>query len=90
MKKTLTTTTMLLEDANGEDQEINIEGYVHHYVELAYGADADGHRGISRVFVDDVTDIGAYDQDGEEIELSSDDIERAGELLTEEFLEEGL
>ena len=69
------------------DKVIDIEGYVMSYTDRAYGQDADGNRAISRTFVEDVVDITAYDEDGEEIELTARQKERAAIILTDKFFE---
>ena len=67
--------------------EITIDGYVHYEVDFNYGADADGNRGHKTIFVEDVTEISAYDDTLNKVELTEEQKERAGEILTQEFLE---
>lgn len=83
--KELITSTMMVE-RNGEEVEVDIDGYVSFSVDRHYGADADGNRAISKTFVDDVTDIAAYDH-GEDISLNSIELEAAADKLTHKFLE---
>ncbi len=80
---TIVTTEMELEDGTN----ISIQGYVHYLLDNNYGADADGNRVGTVTEVEEVTEIKAYDDDLKEIELSEEDIERATEILTREFLE---
>lgn len=70
------------------DRELRIDGYVHYHVDNNYGADADGKRGEKRTIVEDVTTIQAYDADLNDVPLSPEDLNRAAEILTREFLEE--
>lgn len=89
MDRTLVTTSTMME-INGEEIEVNVDGYVQYSVDTQYGADADGKRGIKRTVVDDVENIGVYDP------LSFDDIydslndnnkEKASDAIVEAFLE---
>lgn len=80
-QKELVTTTIMIDDV-----EVNIDGYVHYYVDKNYGADADGNRGQVCTFIDDVTDVSAY-LDDVRIELSPRDLQRATVALGNLFLE---
>ena len=71
-------------------EEINIDGYAEYTIDKRYGEDADGNRGVMRVDVDDVVEIQAYRLDGSDITLSARDKERAINLLTDKFFEEGI
>ena len=70
-----------------DDIEIDVDGYVHHYTETSYGEDADGNRGVERTFVEDVTDISAYTDNGDEFDLKDDEKDLAAEILAMNFLE---
>lgn len=71
------------------DVEFIVNGYVHYNVDKKYGADADGNRGEKRVFVDDVTDIQAFDRmEDDEVYMHPSDKDRIAEELTRKFLEE--
>lgn len=81
-KKELVSTKIII-----GDDEVNVNGYVHFYVDINYGSDADGNRGERHTFIDDVTDVGAYLFDGEEIRLDEIGMDRAISALTTKFLE---
>lgn len=88
--RSIESVTMLIPDPksnDGEEIEINVDGYVHYHVERNWGADSDGHRGIKKIFVDDVKDVEAYDLDGADVELTEAQKEEAIELLGNKFLE---
>lgn len=70
-----------------DDKELTIDGRVHYHTESNFGSDADNNRGSCKVFVDDVTDVTAYNADLDEVPLSEEVLERAREVLTREFLE---
>jgi hypothetical protein len=86
MKKELTSTTMMVE-REGDEIEINIDAYVHYSVDRSYGEDADGNRGVSRTFAEDITGLSAYTVEGDDFKLTPDERDRAEEILTEKFLE---
>lgn len=69
------------------DQEVIIDGYVEYYVEHNYGADADGKRGMKRIFIEDVTNVEAVDLDGNDFILNIDNLTRASEVLVTKFME---
>jgi hypothetical protein len=73
-------------DIDGE-LDIPVDGYVHYYVDTQYGADADGNRGHTKIIIDDVTDVQAYDINGDEIELTECGEEAAIEALSIRFIE---
>lgn len=83
MKCEIVTTTMLLGDI-----EVTIDGRVHYYTDVAYGADVDGNRGVKRTFVDEVTDIAAYDALLGPVALTDKDKDQAANVLTIKFLED--
>lgn len=85
MREVISSTMMV--DRDHGSVEINIEGWVEYHIERDYGADADGNRGVKRVFVDDIDDIMAYDSSGENIELTDSEKEAAVEILVRRFLE---
>jgi hypothetical protein len=88
MKKKLCSATFLI-TRNEEDVEITVDGYVCYVVDTRYGADADGHRWVCKVFPEDVEGLEAYDSEGESVDLTSDERDMAIELLTNKLLEEG-
>jgi hypothetical protein len=67
--------------------DLIIDGYVHYHKEVDYGADADNKRGESRIFVDEVTNISAYDNNDEEVKLNDYDKDNAADILARKFLE---
>ncbi len=85
MGKDLITTHMIV-DRDGEEQEIDVEGYVEFSVDTRYGEDAEGGRGEVRTFVEDVTDVCAYDWKGDDFKLTDQEKQWAEELLGEKFL----
>ena len=88
MEKSLVTSSMMI-DRNGEEQEITIDGYVLYYNDRAYGADADGNRGIEKTIIKDIIDITGWNDSMASITLSALEIEKASEILAETFFEEG-
>ena len=68
---------------------INIEGYVHYYIEENYGEDADGKRGERHVFIEDVTDVCAFSENGEDLILTDKQRKKAEKELVDEFFYEG-
>lgn len=70
------------------DNEIFIDGYVHYHVETNCFSDADGNRGVQKIFVDDVTDIVGYTRELGNIGLTENDKYKAGEILVREFFDE--
>lgn len=85
MKKELVDAKMILK-TRLDEIEVDIEGYVHYTVDEFYGEDANGGRAESRTFVDDVTDITAYDFEGEEVLLSKEEDDEAVNILSQKFL----
>ena len=85
--KELVSTLMLIEVNADCSQEVAVDGYVHYHVENDYGADADGNRGVQRVFIDDITDLGATTEDGDDVELTPEYEKKAYRKITEKFLE---
>lgn len=86
MKEIIFTTMMVNEDNENID-EVNIEGYVHYTVDTNYGADADGNRGVQRTFVQDITDVAAYKQSGEDYNMTADEKYQAEQKLINRFFE---
>lgn len=85
MSRDLILTKMIVE-RDGEEQEIEIEGYVEFSVDTRYGEDAEGGRGECRTFVEDVTDICAYTVEGDDFKLTDQEKDCAAELIGEKFL----
>lgn len=81
----LTTTTMIIE--KGCLGEVRVEGYVAYSIDRHYGEDADGNRGSSMIVVEDVEDISVYNDDGDKVSVSPEDIEAIADKLTIKFLE---
>lgn len=67
--------------------DVNVEGYAVYSQDPDYGADADGNRATMRTNVEEIKDIQAFEIDGNEIELTQEEIERANMVLTDKFLE---
>ena len=86
MKELMTAKMEIYVDAE-TFHEIAIEGYVNYSVDRNYGADADGNRGSVLKEVDDVTNLSAYNEDGDYVELNESQKDRACEILTRSFLE---
>jgi hypothetical protein len=86
MKKDLTSITMMVERF-GDEIEINVDAYVHYYVDHSYGSDADGTRGVCRTFAEDITDLQAYTVEGDNFKLTPDERDTAEEILIDKFLE---
>jgi hypothetical protein len=63
--------------------DMMVFGTVHYHIDSKYGADADGNRYNVAIFVDDVTDIKAYNTDDEEIELTDKQIDYYASKLGE-------
>jgi hypothetical protein len=73
---------------NDEKIEVDIEGYIHFYIDYRYGENADYKYGESRMFIENVTDVVAYDPiDSKEIELTEEEIEKAKYILGQKVLE---
>jgi hypothetical protein len=72
------------------DVEYTVDGYASFYEDRNYGADADGNRGTCRTVVTDITDIGVYGSDFENIyhKLTDAEKDRCAAALTRKFLEE--
>lgn len=86
MAKELVTTSMTV--IRGEEEiEIVIDGYVEYYQDSNYGADADGNRGMKRIFVRDVYEIGTYDEKSQPFDLTPEELVKAAETITRLFLE---
>lgn len=66
--------------------EIDVEGVVEYYIDNNWGADADGNRGSTRIFIDEIDNIRAFSE-SEEIALSENDYEMAIEILSDKFFE---
>ena len=79
-------TDWLIEKPDGELVEVNLEGWVHYHIDRRYGEDADGNRGESRTFVDDVEDAKAYKSNGDDYALTKEEQEQAEEILVQKFL----
>lgn len=74
-------------DNNGEVEiELVIQGFVHYHVEKDSRSDADGNRGFPEVFIDEVTDFEASDQDGNVFALEDKEKDRAIDKLVDHFL----
>lgn len=69
-------------------EEVTIDGWVHYHVDKYYGADTDGNRGEVRTIISEVTDIKAYTESFGDVALTSEDQDRAAEILTRKFIEE--
>jgi hypothetical protein len=82
MKELVSTTVQI-----NAEQYANVDGYVHYHVDRFYGSDADGNRGESRTFVDDVTDVGIYDEEGNDLKVPENIRERAEKSLVTKFME---
>jgi hypothetical protein len=76
---------MMMIERNGDNFEVNVDGYVVYSVDKNYATDADGNRGTMRTFVEDVTDIDAVTVEGESVELTEREIEQAEEILIQKF-----
>lgn len=81
----LTFSKMIVE-RDGVEVEVDIEGYVEFSIDTKYGEDADGGLGEVRTFIEDVTDICAYDIDSLEFDLTESEIKEAKKILAEKFL----
>ena len=81
--KKLISTTMQI----NEEQYINLDGYILYHIDRFYGTDADGNRGESRTIIDDVVDVAAYDDDGDDIKLQQYQLDNACKVLGDKFLE---
>jgi hypothetical protein len=82
-------TKIVKKDKDGEDYDLVVDGQVHYSVETNYGANADGNRGWSKLFIDDVTHVCGYVNDVQ-VKLSAEDEFLAEEALTDELLERGI
>ena len=92
--KRLISSTMILnrgiavnDDIADYVQEIAIDGYIIYSIDTTWGADADGNRAVQRCIIEDIDDLMAYDQDGEEVLLTKVEENQAAEILTRKFLE---
>lgn len=85
-KKQLVTVTTTIERF-GEIYEISADGYVYYHVDASYGENADGHMGIAKTFVQDVKEIGAYTIEGDEVDLTYDELEQVANYIAMSFLE---
>lgn len=86
--KTLVTSNMMIE-RDGEEIDINIDGYVWFTVDRNYGADADGNRGIVKLEVKDIYDVRGYFENLSDANLTQHEIDQACERLFNQFSEEG-
>lgn len=75
----------MLIDREG-DVEVFIEGDVEYSIDKRYGEDADGNRGEPRFIAEDVYNFQA-ELDGEIIQLTPQEEERAKEILTDKVRE---
>lgn len=89
MRKQYTANSMFIE-RNGEPEEIFIDGYVEYHIEPNWGSDADGNRGIERVIVDRITQLGFYSDDLKEIKPTEEEELEAQDILRDTFLENGV
>lgn len=85
MKTVLSSKMFVIRD--GQDVEVSIDGWVVFSVDVNYGADADGRRGVKRTFAENVIDIMACDSNSENVELSELEKDLAADLLIRKFLE---
>lgn len=85
MKKEFVMSKMIV-DRNGEDIEVDIEGWVEYSVDRFYGTDADGNRGESRIFAEDIDGVNAWELGGDELELTPQEIKVAEDKLIDKFL----
>jgi hypothetical protein len=87
MKDYMVTKMMIYRGDDDIGEEISIEGYVDYDVDYRYGENADGKLGISKMFVEDVFDVNAWDLDGNDITLTDEEKKEASEIITTKFLE---
>ena len=71
---------------NDDEFEISIDGYVVYSVDHNYGADADGNRGVKKIFVEDIKNLSACTVDGEDFSLTQSEYDEAAEILADSFL----
>ena len=76
----------MMVNRNDDEFEVNIEGWIIYSVDTNYGADADGNRGVKKIFAEDIEDLTAYTVDGDDFELTTDEREQAEDILTHKFL----
>lgn len=85
MPKELITGKMMM--VSGEREvEVVIDGRVHYHVDNNHGADADNRRGVRTTIIDEVTDIGFYNEDGDEVKYTEADKNKAAEILGNKLL----
>jgi pimeloyl-CoA synthetase len=77
-----------------DDEEVFIEGMITYSIDSSYSSDADGNRGVRAMIVEDceITYSNTFNENRNEnvYELKTQDIERAQEILTNKFLQEGV
>jgi hypothetical protein len=82
---------LISENFNFERDGVEIEGYIEGYViynvDKNYGEDADGKRGIKKIFVEDIQNLQAFTKDGEDLFLTQEEYDNACEILTRKFFE---
>ena len=83
--RTVVDCEMVLERDQGE-VDVVVEGYVVYSVDTTFGSDADGNRGERKVSVEDVQ---ATDEDGDDVDLTEEELGEAKEKLGDKFLERG-
>jgi hypothetical protein len=66
-----------------------VDGYVEYTEEIDYGADADGNRGSIRKFVQNVTELLAYDTKDDPVEMTEEEQQKASDALVRRFLNGG-
>jgi len=86
MKKELVSEEFILE-RDGIEIACYIDGYIIYNVDKNYGEDADGKRGIKKIFVEDIQNLQAFTKDGEDLFLTQEEYDNACEILTRKFLE---
>jgi hypothetical protein len=74
-------------DNNPEPVEVFLDGWVDFTVDKNYGADADGNRGMKKIIVNDVFDVSATDDQGNDVILTEEEKAVAEEALVRQFLE---
>ena len=72
---------------NGIEDEVSVEGYVVMSVDKSWGENTDYRYGQLHIFVEDVTDVQAWDIGGHEFFLTEKEVEEAKELLGTRALE---
>ena len=82
-------TEMTISREGEKEYEVDIEGYVKYSVDNRYGADADGNRAMTATFLEEVVEVCVTDDEGDDVDVTEEEMDQARDLLGNKFLEGG-